>query len=85
MKMFLSCFKLPIILEHLKSQLLLYELKVSYNLQKSLDSYNTQGLSMTSEAQCLKAKTVLNHCSGTLTLRRMIEDLGRFHLLCHSP
>lgn len=36
----------------------------------------------------LKAKTVSNslfHCGGTLNLRRMIEDLGRFHLLCHSP
>lgn len=83
--MFLSCFKLSIILERLKNELLLYESKVSYNAQKSLDCYSIQGQSLISEAQSLKAKTASNHCGGTLNLRRMIEDLGRCHLLCHSP
>lgn len=83
--MLLSCFKLCIHLEHLKTELLLYESKVSSNLQKSLDSYYIQGQAMISEPQPLKAKTASNHCSGTLNLRRMIEDLGRCHLLCHSP
>lgn len=83
--MFSSCFKLSINSELLKSGLLLYESKVSYSLQKSLDSYYVQGQSVISEAQSLKAKTASNHCSGTLNLRTMIEDLGRCHLLCHSP
>lgn len=38
------------ILEHLKTELLLYESKVSYNTQKSLDCYGIQGKTLISEA-----------------------------------
>jgi len=40
---------------------------------------------MISETKSLKANTVSNHCGRTLNLQRMIEDLGRCHLLCRSP
>lgn len=38
------------ILEHLKTELWLYESKVSYNTQKSLDCYGIQGKTLISEA-----------------------------------